>query len=59
MTAVARGDGPTEPPDRHGTGGGDAVARALDPDGELRSEMLRALQGVQAAMERLQNVKPG
>ena len=37
MTAVARGDGPTEPPDRHGTGGGDAVARALDPDGELRS----------------------
>jgi len=37
MTAVARGDGPTPPPDRHGTGGGDAVARALDPDGELRS----------------------
>jgi glycolate oxidase iron-sulfur subunit len=37
MTAVARGDGPTQPPDRHGTGAGDAVARALDPDGELRS----------------------
>jgi glycolate oxidase iron-sulfur subunit len=37
MTAVARGDGPTQPPDRHGTGDGDAVARALDPDGELRS----------------------
>jgi glycolate oxidase iron-sulfur subunit len=33
---VARGDGPTPPPDKHGTGG-EAVARALDPDGELRS----------------------
>jgi glycolate oxidase iron-sulfur subunit len=36
MAAVARGDGPTPPPDKHGTGG-EAVARALDPDGELRS----------------------
>jgi glycolate oxidase iron-sulfur subunit len=37
MTAVARGDGPTQPPGRRGTGGGEAVARALDPGGELRS----------------------
>ena len=36
MTAVARGDGPTQPPDRSGTGG-EAVAPALDPTGELRS----------------------
>jgi glycolate oxidase iron-sulfur subunit len=36
MAAVARGDGPTPPPDKHGTGG-ETVARALDPDGELRS----------------------
>ena len=36
MAAVARGDGPTPPPDKHGTGG-ETVAHALDPDGELRS----------------------
>jgi len=28
------------------------------PADEMRTEMLRALQGVQAAMERLQNIKP-
>lgn len=28
------------------------------PADDMRSEMLRALQGVQAAMERLQNMKP-
>ena len=37
MTAVARGDGSTQPPDRRGTGGSEEVARALDPTGELRS----------------------
>jgi glycolate oxidase iron-sulfur subunit len=37
MTAVARGDGPLQPPGRRGTGGGEAVDRALDPTGELRS----------------------
>ena len=37
MTAVARGDGPTQPPDRSGAGAGEAVAPALDPTGELRS----------------------
>jgi glycolate oxidase iron-sulfur subunit len=36
MAAVARGDGPTPPPDKHGAGG-ETVAHALDPDGELRS----------------------
>ena len=36
MAAAARGDGPTPPPDKRGTGG-ETVARALDPDGELRS----------------------
>jgi hypothetical protein len=29
------------------------------PADEMRTEMLRALQGIQAAMERLQNMKPG
>ena len=37
MTAVAPGDGPTQPPEKRGTGGGEAVADALDPSGELRS----------------------
>jgi glycolate oxidase iron-sulfur subunit len=37
MTAVTQGDGPTQPPEKRGTGGGEAMARALDPSGELRS----------------------
>ena len=37
MTAVPRADGPTQPPEKRGTGGGEAVASALDPSGELRS----------------------
>jgi glycolate oxidase iron-sulfur subunit len=37
MTAAARGDGPTQPPDKPGADAGGAVARALDPGGELRS----------------------
>ena len=37
MTAPAQGDGPTQPPQQRGADGGEAVARALDPGGELRS----------------------
>jgi glycolate oxidase iron-sulfur subunit len=37
MTAPARGDGPTQPPDKRGADTGEAVAPALDPGGELRS----------------------
>ena len=31
----------------------------LPPDDQMRAQMIQALQGVQAAMERLQNVKVG
>jgi glycolate oxidase iron-sulfur subunit len=37
MTAPTQGDGPAQPPQQRGADSGDAVARALDPGGELRS----------------------
>ena len=37
MTAPARGDDPAQPPQQGGADGGEAVAGALDPGGELRS----------------------
>ena len=37
MTAPAQGDGPAQPPQQRGADGGEAVARVLDPGGELRS----------------------
>ncbi len=37
MTAPTRGDGPVQPPEKRGATGGEAVAHALDPTGELRS----------------------
>ena len=37
MTAPARGDGPVQPQQQPGADGGEAVAGALDPGGELRS----------------------
>ncbi|HEX7268184.1 MAG TPA: heterodisulfide reductase-related iron-sulfur binding cluster, partial [Streptosporangiaceae bacterium] len=37
MTAPAMGGGPTQPPEKRGADDGGAVARALDPGGELRS----------------------